>query len=49
MRSIASCPRRGVPIKHNVAWVPNTGSYEDEYLVGLDNIIRMFQEQLDSQ
>jgi hypothetical protein len=31
-------------LRHTTPWVPSTGSYEDEYLVGLDSIIEIFSE-----
>ena len=31
-------------LDHVTPWQPDTSSYEDEYLTGLDNIIRSFEE-----
>lgn len=39
---------REVEIQHNFPWIPSTGSYEDEYLLGLDHVIELFTELRDS-
>lgn len=36
--------RRDVEIKHDVPWVGGANSLEDGYLIGLDNLIRIFSQ-----
>jgi hypothetical protein len=35
-----------VTISHDVSWIPDTGSYEDGYLLGLKAVIRLFERLL---
>lgn len=34
---------RDTEIKHDVPWVAGVGSYEDGYLIGLNNLLNIFE------
>lgn len=44
MIDFAKTINREREILHTVPWIPSSGSFEDEYLIGLDHVIAIFEE-----